>query len=114
MTQQSAKHRSLWLREAGADDVCTSLSGTKKTDIAIIGGGYVGLWTALRIKSLDPNVDVTVLEADICGGGASGRNGGFVLSWWPKFASLTALCGEKEAQRLAVASDPDRRVAREW
>jgi glycine/D-amino acid oxidase-like deaminating enzyme len=47
---------------------------------------------------------VVVLERDICGGGASGRNGGMVLSWWPKLASLIKLCGTEEALRLARAS----------
>src|SRR5262249_6542763 len=41
---------------------------------------------------------------DICGGGGSGRNGGFVLSWWSKFGSLAKLCGPAEALRLAEAS----------
>jgi glycine/D-amino acid oxidase-like deaminating enzyme len=101
----SPKHRSLWLAEAGTGPATAPLIGRRKTDIVIIGGGYVGLWTALRIKKLDPNVDVTILEADICGGGASGRNGGFVLSWWPKFSSLVALFGKNEAVRLAQASE---------
>ena len=99
-------HRSFWLQQALAnDDQVTRLSGTDDTDIAIIGGGYVGLWTALTIKELDPDVDVTVVEADVCGGGASGRNGGFVMTWWPKVSSLTALCGEAEALRLVRASE---------
>jgi glycine/D-amino acid oxidase-like deaminating enzyme len=46
-----------------------------------------------------------VLEQDICGGGASGRNGGFVLSWWPKLSSLTRLFGLEEALRVARASE---------
>jgi len=46
-----------------------------------------------------------VLERDICGGGASGRNGGMVLSWWPKLASLVAAVGSEEALRLAQASE---------
>ena len=74
-------------------------------DVAIIGGGYVGLWTALGIKRLDPACDVVVLEQDICGGGASGRNGGFVLSWWPKLSSLAALCGVEDAVRVAQGSE---------
>jgi glycine/D-amino acid oxidase-like deaminating enzyme len=65
----------------------------------------VGLWTALGIKRLDPACDVVVLEQDICGGGASGRNGGFVLSWWPKLSSLTALCGAEDAVRVARGSE---------
>ena len=46
-----------------------------------------------------------MLEQDICGGGASGRNGGFVLSWWPKLSSLVRLCGEADAVRVARGSE---------
>ncbi len=73
--------------------------------MAIVGGGFVGLWTAVRIKQRDPATDVVVLEQDICGGGASGRNGGMALSWWPKIASLVDLCGEEEALWLVRASE---------
>jgi hypothetical protein len=69
--------------------------------LAVIGGGYTGLWTALRLKEADPAIDVVVLESDVCGGGASGRNGGMVLSWWAKFVTLEKLCGTEEAIRLA-------------
>ena len=69
------------------------------------GGGFVGLWSAIRIKQADPACDVVVLEQDICGGGASGRNGGMVLSWWPKLASLVSLCGDEQAVRLGRASE---------
>jgi len=99
--------RSLWLQEAlGADDETGAppLEGAGRADVCVVGGGYVGLWTALRVKELDPSVDVAVVEADVCGGGASGRNGGFVLTWWPKFASLAKLGGVDEARRLCRAS----------
>jgi glycine/D-amino acid oxidase-like deaminating enzyme len=46
-----------------------------------------------------------VLEQDICGGGASGRNGGFVLSWWPKLSSLIKLVGSEDAVRIARHSE---------
>ncbi|HZU12334.1 MAG TPA: FAD-dependent oxidoreductase [Chloroflexota bacterium] len=99
------KHRSLWLQEVlGNETSLPPLRGAARTDIAIIGGGYVGLWTAIRIKQREPDCDVTILEQDICGGGASGRNGGFALSWWPKISSLVKLCGEGEAVRLGRAS----------
>lgn len=81
------------------------LRGVGHADIAIIGGGFVGLWTAIRIKQHDPACDVVLLEQDICGGGASGRNGGMVLTWWPKLASLATLCGNEEALRLGRASE---------
>lgn len=102
----NARHRSLWLREVlGDQEPAPALRGAARADVAIVGGGYVGLWTALRIKEREPDCDVAVLEQDICGGGASGRNGGFVLSWWPKIASLVKLCGAEEALRIARASE---------
>jgi glycine/D-amino acid oxidase-like deaminating enzyme len=98
--------RSLWLREALGDSPADPpLRGADRADVAVVGGGYVGLWTALRIKEKDPACDVVVLERDICGGGASGRNGGMVLSWWPKLSSLLKVCGEEEALRLGRASE---------
>jgi putative aminophosphonate oxidoreductase len=98
--------RSLWLQEVlGAEPDLTPLRGAARADVAIIGGGYTGLWTAIQIKEREPGCDVVVLEQDICGGGASGRNGGFVLSWWPKISTLISLCGQDEAVRLARASE---------
>ncbi len=99
-------HRSLWLREALAgQEALPPLEGDARADVAVVGGGYVGLWTAIRIKELEPACDVLVLEQDVCGGGASGRNGGFVLGWWPKLETLVGVCGEEEALRLAHAAD---------
>ena len=46
-------------------------------DLCIVGAGFTGLWAALAAKELDPARDVVVLEADVVGGAASGRNGGF-------------------------------------
>src|SRR5262245_62424446 len=94
----AAPHRSLWLREVAGDaPAAPPLRGTVRADVAIVGGGYVGLWTAIRIRELDPACRVVLVEADVCGGGASGRNGGFVLSWWPQLASLARRFGERTA-----------------
>jgi putative aminophosphonate oxidoreductase len=100
-------HRSFWLEQAlaGTADDLNPLRGAVISDVAIVGGGFVGLWTALMIKRQDPAVDVCVIEADVCGGGASGRCGGLVMTWWPKIASLTTLCGADEALRLVRASE---------
>jgi putative aminophosphonate oxidoreductase len=99
-------HRSLWLQQALGDaPPASALEGRANADVAIIGGGFVGLWTAIRIKERDPACDVVVLEQDVCGGGASGRNGGMALSWWPKLASLVKICGPEEAVRLGRASE---------
>jgi glycine/D-amino acid oxidase-like deaminating enzyme len=97
--------RSLWLEEAlaGADDA-PQLTGDVQADVCVVGGGYTGLWAALRVTELEPSARVVLVEADICGGGPSGRNGGMVLSWWSKFGTLEAACGTDEALRLARAS----------
>ena len=73
-------------RWPSASEPAPPLEGAARADVAIVGGGFVGLWTAIRIKEHDPACDVVVLEQDVCGGGASGRNGGLVLSWWPKLS----------------------------
>jgi putative aminophosphonate oxidoreductase len=105
MRDPSSKHRSFWLEEVAGDaPVAPTLQDAIRTDVAIAGGGYIGLWTAIRIKELMPGCDVTVLEQDICGGGASGRNGGFVLSWAPKFSTLKKLFGIQDALRIVKDS----------
>jgi glycine/D-amino acid oxidase-like deaminating enzyme len=49
------------------------------TEVAIVGGGYTGLWTAYYLKRAEPSLDVTVIEAQVAGFGASGRNGGWCI-----------------------------------
>lgn len=98
-------HRSLWLQEAlaveGESLVAEPLAGTSRADVCILGGGYTGLWTALFLKEREPALDVAIVEADVCGAGASGRNGGFALSWWAKLATLAKVCGEGDGMWLA-------------
>ena len=101
----------MWLDEAlaseaaaGQDASSPQLQGDVTADVCIVGGGYTGLWAALRLKELAPSLDVVVVERDLCGAGASGRNAGFVLSWWAKFHSLQKLAGIQEALRLAEAA----------
>jgi putative aminophosphonate oxidoreductase len=99
-------HRSLWLEQAHAGSTeGPPLQGADRADVAVVGGGFLGLWTAILLKERDPGIDVVVLERDICGGGASGRNGGFALSWWAKLGTLVKLAGEREAVDLARASE---------
>ncbi len=99
-------HRSLWLLETPlVPEVQPALEGDARADVAIAGGGYVGLWTALLLKEREPACDVAIVEQDFCGSGASGRNGGFALAWWAKLKTLTRLCGKEEGVRLAKASE---------
>jgi glycine/D-amino acid oxidase-like deaminating enzyme len=96
--------RSLWLSEAGLDGSDPPLIGERSADVAIVGGGFVGLWTAIELTHRRPSLSVVVLEQDICGGGASGRNGGQAHTWFDRLDSLAAVCGPDEALRLAWAS----------
>lgn len=101
--------RSWWLTQAGTTPgrepvPGAPLVGEQRADICIVGGGFTGLWTALRIKEQAPKTGVVLVEADICGGGPSGRNGGFALSLWHHFLSLERACGSVEALRLARLS----------
>ncbi len=76
------------------------LEGDAEADVAIIGGGYTGLWTALALKERDPTLRVAVLEKEIVGWGPSGRNGGFLHGYWPHLARLAAELGREQALEL--------------
>lgn len=60
-----------------------SLQGHRDVDVAIIGGGFTGLWTAREVLRRDPSLSVAVLEKSVCGFGASGRNGGWASALYP-------------------------------
>lgn len=66
-----------WLDAADAPDPLPALTGATTADLAVVGGGFTGLWTALRAKERDPSLDVVLLEGGTIGWAASGRNGGF-------------------------------------
>jgi glycine/D-amino acid oxidase-like deaminating enzyme len=69
-----------WLDRLPARAPEPSLAGTEDADLCIVGGGFTGLWAALHAKADDPARDIVLLEAETIGFGASGRNGGFVVS----------------------------------
>lgn len=98
------RDRSFWLQDCGARPATPPLSGEATADVAVVGGGYAGLWTALRLRDAAPDLRITVLEADICGGGASGRNGGQVHSWFAEIDLLERLVGPEEALALCRAT----------
>ncbi|HET7276036.1 MAG TPA: FAD-binding oxidoreductase [Longimicrobiaceae bacterium] len=68
---------SYWLDELGEIEPRPSVEGDAEFDVAIIGGGLSGLWTAYYLLRKSPGIRVAVLEAQVCGFGAAGRNGGW-------------------------------------
>jgi glycine/D-amino acid oxidase-like deaminating enzyme len=72
-----AAPRSFWLDQPAAPEPLPALAGNVTADLAIVGGGFTGLWTALLARERDPSRDVVLLEARTSGWAASGRNGGF-------------------------------------
>ncbi|MBB5189745.1 putative aminophosphonate oxidoreductase [Silvimonas terrae] len=104
----SAPFRPFWLAQALAREPVRPmppLQGDTTADVCIIGGGFTGLWTAIQLKQAQPQLDVMIIEKDVCGAGASGRNGGCLLTWSSKFFTLQRLYGEAEACRLVRASE---------
>jgi glycine/D-amino acid oxidase-like deaminating enzyme len=73
------RSRSLWLDRLADDPLAPrpALPGPLEVDVAIVGAGYTGLWTAYYLQRADPGLRVAVLEREIAGFGASGRNGGW-------------------------------------
>ena len=74
------RSRSMWLDTyPGSLEPRPALDGDTHADVAIVGGGFTGLWTAYYLRRLDPTLRVTVIEREVCGFGASGRNGGWAV-----------------------------------
>jgi glycine/D-amino acid oxidase-like deaminating enzyme len=69
-----------WLDDADEPETLDTLVRAESCDLCVVGGGYTGLWTAIGAKERDPSRDVVLIDADACGGAASGRNGGFMES----------------------------------
>ncbi|HKS79575.1 MAG TPA: FAD-dependent oxidoreductase, partial [Gaiellaceae bacterium] len=109
---------SWWLEDAlareGDPPPAPGLRGEATADVAIVGGGYTGLWTALALREQAPELRVTLLEAEICGHGPSGRNGGFVHGYWGSFPSILPLLGEERAVELAQAGEKIIPGIRAW
>jgi glycine/D-amino acid oxidase-like deaminating enzyme len=94
-----------WLEEAPPEPPQPSLTGDTTADVAIGGGGYTGLWTALALLEREPSLRVVVLERDVCGRGPSGRNGGFLHGYWSRLVRLRSLFGDGGALAVARAAE---------
>jgi glycine/D-amino acid oxidase-like deaminating enzyme len=92
-----------WVLEAPLDDPAPPLEGEIEADVAIVGGGFTGLWTARALR--ERGASVVVLEAETCGSGPSGRNGGFLHGYWSSLGRLRELLGREGALETARASD---------
>ncbi len=95
---------SFWLETAGDLTPRPPLDGSEHVDVAILGAGFTGLWTAYHLLKRDPSLNVAVVEAEIAGFGASGRNGGWCYSGFPVSAeTLRERYGESVARSVALA-----------
>jgi len=95
--------RGYWLEEAGPVQAAPSLAGDVSADVAVVGGGYLGLWTAWQLAGF--GASVVIVEADVSGYGPSGRNGGFVSSLWDQLPGLVARFGQEEALAVGRAAE---------
>jgi glycine/D-amino acid oxidase-like deaminating enzyme len=94
-----------WADEAGGFEPAPPLEGDVSADVCVVGGGYTGLWTALAVREREPTARVVVLEADRCGAGPSGRNGGFVHGYWASVGETVGTLGRDGALELARAGE---------
>ena len=74
---RAAEPAVFWSDRPDAPEAADPLSGHVNADLCIIGGGFTGLWSAVQALEETPGRRVVVLEAEVCGFGASSRNGGF-------------------------------------
>ncbi len=94
-----------WLEEVGEVTPTRPLDGDARADVVVVGGGYLGLWTAWQLRELEPELDVLVLEAAVCGHGPSGRNGGFCETLWGDAPTLREQSGDAAALAVCRASE---------
>jgi glycine/D-amino acid oxidase-like deaminating enzyme len=92
-----------WLRDADDGERSAPLGADLDVDVAIVGGGFTGLWTALALRA--EGVRVALVEAEFCGWGPSGRNGGFCHGYWSYLPTLRELFGDAAALELCRAGD---------
>jgi glycine/D-amino acid oxidase-like deaminating enzyme len=94
-----------WLEEAGTSAPAPSLEGDREADVVVVGGGFTGLWTAWHVVALEPEARVVLLEADVCGNGPSGRNGGFCNVMWFSLPRMRKRWGDAAALEVARAAE---------
>ena len=113
---QGASPAAYWLDDPAQPPALAPLAGPDSADLVVVGGGYLGLWTALLAKQRDPDREVLLLEAATCGHAASGRNGGFCeaslthgfgngLSRWPDELDVMIAMGRENLDGIERTID---------
>ena len=103
-----------WLEEAGDVVPTRPLEGDATADVVVVGGGYLGLWTAWQLLELEPSLDLVILEAALCGHGPSGRNGGFCETLWGDAPALREHAGDAAALAVCRAAEDAVRGIGAW
>jgi glycine/D-amino acid oxidase-like deaminating enzyme len=105
MTQKRYEDYSFWLEDAGEPlTPRPAMQRSEDVDVAILGGGYSGLWTAYYLLRAQPSLKVAIVEGEICGYGASGRNGGWCSPRFPVTAgAMTKRYGADAARAVLMA-----------
>jgi glycine/D-amino acid oxidase-like deaminating enzyme len=90
VAREDFRNQSYWL-SSGAYAPGPCLAGKVKVDVAVVGGGFTGLSTAMHLKKRSPALKVAMVESQVIGFGASGRNGGFNMTLFGLTMGITAL-----------------------
>ena len=101
-------YQSPWFNEALAKEEnlkINELNLNLTCDVCIIGGGFTGLWTAIKIKEKKPELNIILIEKDLCGSGASGRNGGCMIPQSTKFQGIRDVVGVNDAKKMVLSTE---------
>ncbi len=100
---------SLW-HDTCSDDLTPrpGLDGDAEADVAVVGAGYTGLWTAYYLAAAEPSLRIVVLEREVAGFGASGRNGGWCSALFAAGREAVARAGGGGDRGRAAARDLQR------
>jgi glycine/D-amino acid oxidase-like deaminating enzyme len=103
MTEKRYQDCSFWLEDSGDALVPRpAMQRSEETDVAILGAGYTGLWTAYYLLLHNPGLKVTIVESEIAGFGASGRNGGWCSPRFPLSATVMSQRWGADAARSVL------------
>jgi glycine/D-amino acid oxidase-like deaminating enzyme len=103
-----------WIAEAGPPPELPPLAEDVVADVVIVGGGFTGMWTAWHVLDGEPGARIVVLEAERCGFGPSGRNGGFVQAMTLSRPTLHELFGPRAGDALVDAAEESVRAIGAW